>query len=44
MYTFAYPEAYYVAPAGGTAVIPPTQAKSFWTHNPVFTLGLSWLR
>lgn len=44
MYTFAYPEAYYVAPAGGTAVIPPTQAKSFWTHNPVYTIGLSWLK
>jgi hypothetical protein len=43
MYTIAYPEAFYVAPAGGTAVIPQTQSKSFWTHNPAFTLGLSRL-
>jgi hypothetical protein len=43
MYTLAYPESYYVAPPGGTAVIPTTQAKSFWTNNPAFTLGLSWL-
>ncbi len=43
MYTIAYPEAFYVAPSGGTAVIPQTQSKSFWTHNPAFTLGLSRL-
>ncbi|HEY2025830.1 MAG TPA: hypothetical protein VGG78_02405, partial [Gemmatimonadaceae bacterium] len=43
LYTIGYPEAFYTAPAGGTAVIPSTQAKSFWTHNPAFTLGLSRL-
>jgi hypothetical protein len=43
MYTIAYPEAFYVAPTGGTALIPSTQSKSFWTHNPAFTLGLSRL-
>ena len=43
MYTIGYPEAFYVAPAGGTAVIPSTQSKSFWTHNPAFTLGISRL-
>lgn len=42
-YTIAYPEAYFVAPAGGTAVLSSTQAKSFWTNNPAFTLGLSRL-
>jgi hypothetical protein len=43
MYTLAYPQTYYVAPTGGTAVIPQTQAKSFWMNNPAFTLGLSYL-
>jgi hypothetical protein len=42
-YTLGYPQTYYVAPTGGTAVIPPTQAKSFWMNNPTFTLGLSYL-
>jgi hypothetical protein len=43
LYTIGYPQTYYVAPAGGTAVIPQSQAKSFWTNNPAFTLGLSYL-
>ncbi len=43
MYTIGYPEAYYVAPIGGTAVLTSAQAKSFWTNNPAFTLGLSYL-
>lgn len=43
MYTLAYPEPYFVAPTGGTAVVPSTQAKSFWQHNPTLSLGLSWL-
>jgi len=28
MYTIGYPEAFYVAPAGGTSVVPTTQTKS----------------
>jgi hypothetical protein len=32
-----------VAPAGGTAIIPSTQAKSFWTNNPALTIGISRL-
>jgi len=43
MYTIAYPEAFYVAPPGGTALVKSNQAKSFWTSNPAFTLGLSRL-
>jgi hypothetical protein len=43
LYTIGYPEAFYTIPPGGTAVIPQTQAKSFWTHNPAFTLGISRL-
>ena len=42
LYTIGYPEAFYVAPTGGTAVIPQSQSKSFWTNNPAFTLGLSY--
>lgn len=44
MNTIAYPETYFVPPTGGgTAVVPTSQPKSFWTHNPTFTLGLSYL-
>jgi hypothetical protein len=43
LYTIGYPEAYYTTPTGGTSVIPSTQAKSFWTNNPAFTLGISRL-
>jgi hypothetical protein len=43
LYTIAYPEAYYTVPTGGTAVVPSGQAKSFWTNNPAFTLGISYL-
>jgi hypothetical protein len=41
LYTIGYPEAYYIAPPGGTAVVGNTQAKSFWLNNPAFTFGLS---
>lgn len=43
MYTLGYPQTFYQIPSGGTAVVAPTQAKSFWNHNPAFTFGLSYL-
>jgi len=43
LYTIGYPEAFYIAPNGGTGVVPTTQAKSFWLNNPAFTLGVSRL-
>lgn len=43
LYTVGYPESYYTSTAGSPAIIPQTQAKSFWTHNPAFTLGISRL-
>jgi hypothetical protein len=43
LYTIDYPESFYLVPSGGTAVIPITQSKSFWTNNPALTLGLSRL-
>lgn len=42
-YTIAYPEAFFVAPAGGTAILSADQSKSLWVNNPAFTLGLSRL-
>ena len=42
-YTIAYPEAFFVAPAGGTAILSAKESKSLWTNNPAFTLGLSRL-
>ncbi|HEX7019615.1 MAG TPA: hypothetical protein VF159_06395 [Gemmatimonadaceae bacterium] len=43
LYTISYPNSYYIAPTGGTALVGPKQAKSFWTNNPAFTLGISYL-
>ena len=43
LYTIGYPETFYTTPAGGTPLIQQSQAKSFWTHNPALTLGLSRL-
>lgn len=42
-YTLAYPEAYFLAPAGGEPVVSRDQSKSFWTNNPSYSLGLSYL-
>jgi len=43
LYSMSYPESFFVAPAGGTALVTTTTSKSFWTNNPAFTLGLSYL-
>lgn len=43
LYTLGYPQTYFEVPSGGTSVVPPTQAKSFWLNNPAFTFGLSYL-
>jgi hypothetical protein len=43
LYSFAYPQAYYIVPVGGTSVLPATQAKSFWMNNPTLSLGLAYL-
>jgi hypothetical protein len=43
LYTLGYPQTYFEVPSGGTAVVPATQAKSFWLNNPAFTFGLSYL-
>jgi hypothetical protein len=43
LYTLAYPQTYFTAPTGGTAVVPSTQSRSFWLNNPAVTLGLSYL-
>jgi hypothetical protein len=42
-YTIGYPEVFFVAPAGGTALLSPNESKSLWLNNPAFTLGLSRL-
>ena len=43
LYSMSYPESFFVAPAGGTALVTTTTSKSFWTNNPAFTLGVSYL-
>jgi hypothetical protein len=42
-YTIGYPEAFFVAPPGGTAILSAKESKSLWTNNPALTLGLSRL-
>ncbi|HJQ12946.1 MAG TPA: hypothetical protein VJ840_18085 [Gemmatimonadaceae bacterium] len=43
LYQLKYPTAYYLNPAGGTAAVPPNQARSFWKNNRALTIGASLL-
>jgi hypothetical protein len=43
MYRIAYPESYYLAGSHKNAILPATQSRALWTHNPSFTLGVSYL-
>jgi hypothetical protein len=43
LYTISYPQTFFTAPNGGTAVVTSDAAKSYWLNNPAFTLGLSYL-
>jgi hypothetical protein len=42
-YTISYPQTYFTAPAGGTAVVTNHAERSYWLSNPALTLGLSYL-
>jgi len=42
-YTISYPQTYFTAPAGGTAVVTTHAERSYWLSNPALTLGLSYL-
>jgi hypothetical protein len=42
LYTISYPQTYFTAPTGGTAVVTSDAAKSYWLNNPALTLGLSY--
>lgn len=42
-YTISYPQTFFTAPTGGTAVVTSDAAKSYWLNNPALTLGLSYL-
>jgi hypothetical protein len=43
MYQIKYPAGYFINSSDNTAFLGPTQAKSFWKRNGVYTLGLSYL-
>jgi hypothetical protein len=43
LYRIAYPEIYYRPASDQTAILEEEQKKSVWTHNPSFTLGVSYL-
>ncbi len=43
MYQIKYPAAYYILASDNTAALGPSQAKSFWKRNGVYTFGVSYL-
>jgi hypothetical protein len=43
IWQLGYPSNYFLAPTGGTAILAQSQAQNQWTHNPVVTLGISYI-
>lgn len=43
MYRLHYPASYFIAPAGGTAILTSRTGDAQWLHNAVVTLGVSYL-
>jgi hypothetical protein len=43
IWQLGYPSNYFLAPTGGTAILAQDQAQNQWTHNPVITLGISYI-
>lgn len=43
LYQIRYPTNYYIQASDNTAVLPPTQAKSFWKGNRGISAGLSYM-
>lgn len=43
LYRIAYPNLYYRTASDGTAIRGPRETRALWTHNPSFTLGVSYL-
>lgn len=43
LWQLSYPGGFYIAPAGGTAVLQQSQAQNEWTHNGVVTLGITYI-
>jgi hypothetical protein len=43
LYRIAYPGSYYVPASDDTTILPARQPRALWTHNPSFTLGVSYL-
>jgi hypothetical protein len=43
LYQIKYPNSYYQTASDGTSVLRPNAAKSDWTNNFGFALGISYL-
>ncbi len=43
LYTISYPQTFFTAPAGGTAVVTSDKKSSYWLNNFAYTLGVSYL-
>lgn len=43
IWQLGYPGSYFLAPTGGVAVLAQDAAQNQWTHNPVITLGISYI-
>ncbi len=43
LYQLSYPDAFFVAPPGGTPVLTPGRGTKEWKHNALISLGISYL-
>jgi hypothetical protein len=43
LYQLSYPSSFYSAPTGSTPILAAQAGNNEWTHNPVITLGVSYL-
>lgn len=44
MYQLSYPASYFTIPeSGSSALLPPNASRKQWTHNPVFSLGITYV-
>jgi hypothetical protein len=43
LYQLSYPSSFYFVPTGSTPILGPRAGNNEWTHNPVITLGVSYL-
>jgi hypothetical protein len=43
LWQLSYPGSYFLAPTGGTAILPASQSQNEWKQNPTITFGLTYI-